>query len=241
VLGDGTLVIHTRDDLSAGTGSVRPPARPGLYSWPPGAATPTFLSARGGGGTVRAVGRRIAFEAGPPRLADLDAATTRTLDAPGIGLPSLLGFDGTHVALRGFSCSGGRQVTVVGLDEPSAPGAAPGCPVRFGQTRLRFDRSGRAHTRVRCANSCRAELSLIEQSTEQRPCDALDDTGTHRCRTVARARLKLPATAHARTVTFALTGAGRRLRKNAHALEVRTSLGANAGLTRHGELREVAL
>ncbi|MDA0161721.1 hypothetical protein OM076_15715 [Solirubrobacter ginsenosidimutans] len=236
VLADGTLVMDTStlDGLP----------RPGLYTWPASAPTPTFVSARGSGATVRAVGRRIVFEADPPRLIDLDAATSRALGAPGLGLPSLLGFDGRHVALRGFSCSGARQVTVLDLDEPTAPGAAPGCPVRFDQTSLRFDRSGRAHTRVLCANGCRAQVSLVEQSTEQRPCDALDDTGTHPCRTVARARLNLPstATAHARTLTFALTGTGRRLRRrNAHTLDVRTSFGGNFGLARHGELREVAL
>jgi hypothetical protein len=115
--------------------------------------------------------------------------------------------------------------------------------VGFGHAGVRFDRGGRAHTRVRCANGCRARVSLVEQSTQQRPCDALDATGTRRCRTIARASLDLPAAAHARTVTFALTATGRRLRRNArtHALAVRTAFGGNFGLTRHGEIREVTL
>ncbi|HEY6891313.1 MAG TPA: hypothetical protein VI300_26140, partial [Solirubrobacter sp.] len=231
VLADGSLLFDTstRDDV----------AKPGLYAWRAGAATPTFLSARGSGASVRAVGRRIVFVADLPRFLDLDAATSRAIAAPGIGLPSLLGFDGTHVALRGFSCSGDPQVTVVDLEPP--PRARTGCPVGFGHTDVRFDRSGRAQTRVLCANGCRARVSLVEQSTPQRPCDALDATGTRRCRTVARAKLDLPPTARARAVTFALTAAGRRLRRNAHAVAVRTSFGGNFGLTRHGEIREVTL
>ena len=128
-----------------------------------------------------------------PRMVGLGGGIAHTLGTPGAGLTSLLGFDGTHVAFQSFSCAGARQVTVVDVDAPRPPGEVSGCPVRIAAYGLRLPGSGKATIRVRCPNGCRARLRLIEQSTERRPCDALDDTGRNRCRTIATARLDLPA------------------------------------------------
>ena len=238
VLADGTLVFDTA------TPDVAPSdLRDGLYVWRPGAALPTFLSDRGSQGDVRAAGGRIVFDGlDAPRVVGLDGGIARVVGAPGAGLPGgLLGFDGTRVALQSFSCQGERQVSVIDLGEPRTPGSVFGCPVRFGQGTARFGPSGRALVRVRCRNGCRADLRLVEQSTERRPCDALDPMGERKCRVLATARLDLAASRRARRVTFTLTDAGRRVRRSTRSIEVRTSVRGNFGLSGADEIQTAVL
>jgi hypothetical protein len=234
VLADGTLVFDTGtpDTVAAG-----------LYVWPAGAATPTFRSDRGSHNDVVAAGGLVVFDTiSAPRVVSLGGGIARSVGAPGVGLPGgLLGFDGTRVAIQSFSCRGERQVSVIGVGETRTPGSVYGCPVRFGQGPARFGPSGRAPVRVRCRNGCRADLRLVEQSTERRPCDALDPTGERKCRILATARLDLPASKRARRVTFTLTDAGRRVRRSTSSVEVSTSFRGNFGLSASTEIRTAVL
>jgi hypothetical protein len=225
VANDGTLLSITTD---------------GLFAWPPGATEPALLSKRASAGDVAVANDRVVFDTlSAPRVVGLEGGTAHTISTPGAGLASLLGFDGASAAFQSFSCEGARQVTVVGLDEPRGDGRVSECPVRIAANGLRFPRSGRATIRVSCPNGCRAGLRLVEQSTERRPCDALDDTGRNICRTIATARLNLPAAPARRRVDFALTRTGRRLR--GRTLDVITTTRGNFGLTLHGWISRVVL
>ena len=234
VLADGTLIFDT------GTPDA---VEAGLYVWPVGAALPVFRSDRGSHDDVRAAAGRVVFNAlAAPRVVSLEGGIAHSVGGPGVGLPGgLLGFDGTRVALQSFSCRGERQVSVIDLGEPRTPGSAYGCPVRFGQGPARFGLSGRAPVRVRCRNGCRADLRLVEQSTERRPCDALDPTGERKCRILATARLDLRASKRAQRVMFTLTDAGRHLRRSTRSVEVLTSFRGNFGLSGSTDVRRAVL
>jgi len=231
--GDAESIAVTTD------GTLLKPTTDGLFAWPPGATEPSLLFKRPAGGVAVVAGRAVFDTFTAPRIVGLGGGTAHTLSTPGAGLTSLLGFDGTHAAFQSFSCAGARQVTVVDVDAPRAPGEVSGCPVRIAAYGLRFPKSGKATIRVSCPNGCRARLRLVEQSTERRPCDALDDTGRNQCRTIATARLDLPAAQGRRPVHFTLTRTGRRLR--GRTLDVITSSRGNSGLTFHGEIRRAVL
>jgi hypothetical protein len=226
VLADGTLVVD-------GPGPTK-----GLYAWPQGAAMPRFLSDRGSFSVVRAASDRVVFQTlSGPRVVSSAGGFSRRVIAPGAGLPTLLGLDGTRVALQSFSCAGERQVAVIDLDEPRPAGQVTGCPVRLsGGGAVRFGPSGRAHIRVRCANGCRTRMDLFESSTSRDPCDALDE---RRCRIYATARLNLSPSRRSHRVTLRLTRSGRARRHR--TVDVRTSLGGNFALSLSREIREATL
>jgi hypothetical protein len=92
---------------------------------------------------------------------------------------------------------------------------------------------------VSCPNGCRAQLELVEQSTDRRPCGALDEQGANPCRTIATAQLDLPASAQRRRVAFRLTPTGRHLR--GRRVEVRISSHGGIGLTFHGDISRAVL
>ena len=223
VAADGTLLKSTVD---------------GLFAWPPGAVEPSVLFTRPAGGAGVVAGRAVFDTFTAPRLVPLGGGIARTISTPGAGLTSLLGFDGTRAAFQSFSCAGARQVTLVDVDAPRPAGEVSGCPVRIAAFGLRFPRSGKASVRIACPNGCRARVALIEQSTEQRPCGALDDTGKRRCRTIATAQLNLAASPGRRRVAFRLTATGRRLR--GRTVDVGTEVD-RYGLTFLGDIRRAVL
>lgn len=189
-------------------------------------------------GDVAVVGDRALFDTlATPRIVGLGGGTAHALSLPGAGLASVLGFDGVHAAFQSFSCQGRRQVTEAAVDEPRLPGQVGECPVRIAAAGLRFSHA-RATAGVACPNGCRAELELVEQSTEQRPCGALDERGRP-CRTIATARLDLPASKDRRRVAFHLTPTGRTLQ--GRRLEVRISTRGGLGLTFEGEISRAVL
>ncbi|WP_028065798.1 hypothetical protein [Solirubrobacter soli] len=177
-------------------------------------------------GDVAAAGGRVLFDTlATPRVVPLGGGTAHALSLPGAGLASVLGFDGVHAAFQSFSCQGARQVTEVAVDEPREAGQIGACPVRIAADRLRFSHDGRATARVTCPNGCRATLELVEQSTESR--------------TIATARLDLPAAKDRHAVAFHLTRAGRALR--GRRVEVRISTRGGLGLTFEGEISRAVL
>jgi hypothetical protein len=197
------------------------------------------LSARAAGGVAVAGGRAVFDTLAAPRVVALAGGTAHALSLPGAGLPSVLGVDATRAAFQSFSCQGVRQVTLLALDEPRIPGQVGECPVRIAASGLRFAHSGRATARVSCPNGCRAQLELVEQSTDRRPCGALDEQGANPCRTIATAQLDLPASAQRRRVAFRLTPTGRHLR--GRRVEVRISSHGGIGLTFHGDISRAVL
>jgi hypothetical protein len=230
VLSDGTLVFDTAtfDDVSV-------PA--GLYTWPPGAPTPTRIAAHGNQTAVLAAAPLIALGSLPsPRVISIGDGSARVVDSARTELPRLIGFDGTHVASRGSSCQGEEQITIVSLAEPTPGGAVPGCPVRFTQTAARFGRSGQARIRVLCRNGCEAAVSLAELPTKRRPCGKV-----RACRALATATLRLRGSARPQPVTFTLTAAGRQLRRSLDHVEALSDIGESLWLSSHARRIRVAL
>jgi hypothetical protein len=235
--------VHTgleADIAVAADGSVLASTIDGLFGSPRGELEQTLISDRASFDDVAVAGGRAIFDTlSVPRVVGLGGGTAHAISTPGAGLASVLGFDGTIAAFQSFSCRGARQVTFVAVDEPRAAGTVGGCPVRIAAFGLRFPPSGTATVRVRCPNGCRAGLRLVEQSTQERPCDALDKTGRNTCRVIATASLDLPPSQARRPVAFHLTAAGRRLR--GRRLDVRISTRGGIGLTFYGEISRAVL